>query len=112
MPKSLVSGFMALGSTRELRPEVRALLDDLTRRRKPVGAISLGRAVLRAYFGQESEEEELSLGASEVVVDSERMALFTPGFLATSRLDEAAVGIDAMIDRLMKMISRKLPVRS
>jgi enhancing lycopene biosynthesis protein 2 len=111
-PKSLISGFMDRGGKRELLPEVRALLDDLTGRRKPVGAISLGRTVLRAYFDQEMEEAELSLPASEVVVDSERLALFTPGFLGTSRLDEAAVGIDAMIARLMKMISRKLPLRS
>lgn len=55
---------------------------------------------------------DLSLPASEVVEDSKRLALFTPGFLATSRLDEAAVGIDAMVARLMKMASRTLPVRS
>lgn len=108
--KNLVTGFMQPGARREVIPEVRVLLDDLTSRRKPVGAVSLGRSVLAAYFGEEMREEDLSMPATEVAVDEERRVLFTPGFLTATRISEAAKGIDAMVASILRMALAGLPV--
>ncbi|HXI04384.1 MAG TPA: hypothetical protein VNI57_14525 [Candidatus Saccharimonadales bacterium] len=109
-PKTLISGFMRLDERRELLPEVRNLMDDVVSRKKPVGSISLGRLVVRSYFEQEMSDEDLSLPATEVVVDEERRTLFTPGFLTAAGMGEAAKGIDAMISALVVMAASGLQV--
>jgi enhancing lycopene biosynthesis protein 2 len=109
-PKNLVEGFMNLERRRELLPDVRVLLDGLRDRRKPVGAISLGRSVVHAWLGLEMSGDDLSLPASEVVVDEETRTLFTPGFLTASSLSEAARGIDALVAAVLKLAAAGLPV--
>jgi len=108
--KNLITGFMKLGAKREVIPEVRVLLDDLSSRRRPIGAISLGRAVLSAYFGGEMSEEDLALPATQVTVDEERRVLFTPGFLTAARISEAAKGIDEMVASIVRMAAVGLPI--
>jgi enhancing lycopene biosynthesis protein 2 len=108
--KNLMTGFMEPGARRDVLPEVRALLDDLAGRRRPVGAVSLGRAVLRAYLGEDLSDDDLALPPDEVVVDEERRILFTPGFLTATRPSEAARGIEAMVGRLLRMAAAGLPV--
>lgn len=103
VPKTLITGFMELGATREPIPEVRALLDDLTGRKRPLGAIGLGRTLIKAYFGGELEESEVVLPADRVEVDAGRRTVFTPGFLAADRAADVAAGIDAMVAELMRM---------
>jgi len=109
VPKTLMTGFMELGAARRPIPEVGALLDDLTSRKRPLGAISLGRALLKAYFGGELEESELSLPADRTEVDRERRTVFTPGFLAADRTVDVAAGIDAMVSELLRLASSGLP---
>ena len=109
-PKNLVTGFMELGARREVVSEVRNLLDDLTGRRRPIGAVSLGRSVLSVYFGENLGEDDLTLSATEVAVDEERRTLFTPGFLTATRLSEAARGIDTMVETLLRMATSGLAI--
>ncbi len=109
-PKTLMTGFMQLDVPRNLLPEVRALMESVCGRKKPVGSISLGRALVRAYFGEEMSDEDLSIPATEVIIDEERRTLFTPGFLTALRISEAAKGIDSMIEALLRMSSRGLQV--
>jgi enhancing lycopene biosynthesis protein 2 len=105
-----MTGFMQIDAARTLLPEVRALLETVHARRGPIGSISLGRSVVRAFFGEEMSDEDLALPAAEVVVDEEHRTLFTPGFLTAVRLSEAARGIDAMIEALVRMAARGLQV--
>jgi enhancing lycopene biosynthesis protein 2 len=109
-PKNLVTGFMQIGSRREVLPEVRVLLDDMLERKRPVGSISLGRSVLRAYLAEDLSEADLTIPASEVVVDQERRLLFTPGYLTATRLSEAASGVEKMVGMLLKLAAAGLPV--
>ncbi len=109
-PKTLMTGFMQLDAPRKLLPEVHALMENVCGRRKPVGSISLGRSIVRAYFEEELSDEDLSVPATEVIVDEERRTLFTPGFLTAVRIGEVARGIDAMIDALLRMSARGLQV--
>jgi enhancing lycopene biosynthesis protein 2 len=110
VPKTLMTGFMSLESQRELLPEVRTLLDGISSRKKPVAAVSLGRSIVRAYFGEEMSDKDLSMPATEVVIDHERCTLFTPGFLTATRIDDAARGIDSMVGSLVRMAAAGLPV--
>jgi enhancing lycopene biosynthesis protein 2 len=109
-PKNLVTGFMQLGARREVIPEIRVLLDDLTGRKRPIGAVSLGRSVISAYFGEDLNEGDLTMPAGEVVVDEKRRTLFTPGFLTATRLDEAARGIEGLVGALLRLAHSGLPV--
>jgi enhancing lycopene biosynthesis protein 2 len=108
--KNLVTGFMNVGVRREVIPEVKVLLDDLHSRRRPIGAISLGRTVLTAYLGEAMSDEDLSMPATEVAVDESRHMLFTPGFLTATRISEAGAGIDAMVSSILRMALAGLPV--
>lgn len=110
--KTLMTGFMDPETPRELLPEVRALLDGVAEKRKPIGAVSLGRSVLLAWQGREMSDEDLSTPASQVVVDEAARTLFTPGFLTAAGLGEAARGIDALVEALLKMARSSLPVVS
>jgi enhancing lycopene biosynthesis protein 2 len=101
---------MQIGSRREVLPEVRVLLDDMLERKRPVGSISLGRSVLRAYLAEDLSEADLTIPASEVVVDQERRLLFTPGYLTATRLSEAASGVEKMVGMLLKLAAAGLPV--
>ncbi|MBI3448075.1 MAG: isoprenoid biosynthesis protein ElbB [Acidobacteria bacterium] len=108
--KNLMTGFMDPARRREVIPEVRALLDDLTGRGKPLGAISLGRTVLCAYFDQEMKEDDLSMPATEVAVDEARRTAFTPGFLSAVRVADAARGIEGLVSAILRMASAQLPI--
>ena len=107
--KNLVGGFMQRGIAREVIPEVRSLLDDLASRHRPLAAVSLGRSVLSAYFGEDLGQEDLRTPASEVVIDEKRRTLFTPGFLTGPRLSEVARGIDALVAALVRMAAPPTP---
>lgn len=109
-PKNLVTGFMRLGEDRQVLPQVRDLLDDLVARRRPIGAISLGRAVLAAYLGEAMSEDELQMAATETATDEPRRILFTPGFLTAARISEAARGIDALVAGLLRLAAPPLAV--
>ena len=109
-PKTLVTGFMRIGAGREVIPEVRVLLDDLVARHRPIGAVSLGRAVLSAYFHEPMLDEDLSRPATEVVEDGERRIAFTPGHLTSARLSEVSKGIEALTASIIRMASAGLPV--
>jgi len=109
-PKNLVTGFMRPGGRREVIPEVRILLDDLTGRQRPLGAVSLGRSVLTAYFGEAMSEADLTMPATEVIVDEKRRLAFTPGFLTGSRLADVARGIDSLVASIVRMAAASLPV--
>jgi len=108
--KNLMTGFMQLGADRAVIPEVRVLLDDLTSRHRPIGAISLGRTVLAAYLGEEMSENDLSMPASEVAADDSRGIFFTPGFLTATRISEAARGIDGLVAAVLRSATAGLRV--
>lgn len=109
-PKNLLTGFMQPGAPREPLPEVRVLLDDLAARRRPVGSISLGRAVVAAWLGEPLDESDLSMGAADVRVDEGRKLVFTPGFLSGARLSDVARGIGKLVEHVLAMAASGLPV--
>ena len=108
--KNLMTNFAQLGSRRELLPQVRDLLADLTGRGAPIGSISLGRTVVQTYLGEPLSDEDMRLAAGEIVVDEARRLVFTPGFLTGASLADVAVGIDKMVRAVLGMPARELHV--
>ncbi|HKY33452.1 MAG TPA: hypothetical protein VJV23_13040 [Candidatus Polarisedimenticolia bacterium] len=108
--KNLISGFGQLGVRRELLPSLRELLSGLTSRRSPIGSISLGRAVVRAYFDEPLSEDDMRMAAGDVEVDEERRLAFTPGFLTGTSILDVASGIERMVQTLLRMSTRELHV--
>ncbi|HZI95313.1 MAG TPA: isoprenoid biosynthesis protein ElbB [Patescibacteria group bacterium] len=108
--KNLMTNFARLGARREVVPQVRDLLADLTQRRAPIGTISLGRAVMQTFFDEPLSEDDMRLPATDVLVDDKRRLVFTPGFLTGASLPDVATGIDRMVQAVLRMPGRELHV--
>jgi len=108
--KNLMSNFAKLSAPRVILPEVSALLADLAQRKAPIGSISLGRTLVQTFFDEPLGEEDMQIPATEVVVDESRRLAFTPGFLTATSLSEVAVGIDRMVQALMRLSGARLNV--
>jgi enhancing lycopene biosynthesis protein 2 len=108
--KNLMTNFAVLGAPRELIAPVRDLLSDLTGRAAPIGSISLGRAVVCAFFNEPLSGDEMQMPAGEIQVDEGRRVVFTPGFLTGGSLPDVATGIDRMVRALLNLPARELHV--
>ncbi len=108
--KNLMSNFARLSAPRAILPEVRALLADLAQRKAPIGSISLGRTLVQTFLDEPLGEDDMQLAATEVLVDEPRRLVFTPGFLTGTSLSEVAVGIDRMVQALMRLSGARLNV--
>ncbi len=100
-PKNCMSGFAQPGTARRLHPEEERLLRHFMEARKPVGSISLGRALVAAASGESLGPEPLALAATEVEADEARRFYYTPGFLVTDRIAEVAAGVEKLVSRLV-----------
>lgn len=108
--KNLMTNFAVLGAPRELIPPVKDLLADVAGRKAPIGSISLGRAVVCAYFDEPLSGEEMQMQAADILVDESRRLVFTPGFLTGASLPDVATGIDKMIRAMLNLPARELHV--
>lgn len=108
--KNLMTSFAKLGEKREVVPQVRELLADLIGRRAPIGAISLGRTVIQTYLGEPLSDEDMTLSATDIVVDEQRRLVFTPGFLTGANLPDVAAGIEKMVQAVLRLPARELHV--
>ena len=87
-----------------LRPDVRRLLDALRERDAPVAAVGLAEVVLARHRQRPLSNAPVSVPPTEIRVDRERGELFTPGFMATDEITDAAEGIAALVDELARWI--------
>ncbi len=108
--KNLMTNFAILGAPREPIAPVRDLLADLAGRRAPIGSISLGRAVVSAYFNEPLSGDEMQMPAADIQVDEERRLVFTPGFLTGAALPDVATGIERLVRALLNLPARELHV--
>jgi enhancing lycopene biosynthesis protein 2 len=108
--KNLMTHFATLGEKREVLPKVRELLADLMGRGAPIGAISLGRAVVQTFLDEPLSQEDMQMSAADIVVDERRRLVFTPGFLTGASMPEVAEGIEKLVRALLSLPSRELRV--
>jgi enhancing lycopene biosynthesis protein 2 len=108
--KNLMTNYARLGAPREVIPEVGRLLSEMMERRAPIGTISLGWTVVQTFIGEPLSQEDMSLPATEVLVDEPRRLVFTPGFLTGASLPDVASGIEKMVGVLLGMPAARLRI--
>ncbi|HEY3176004.1 MAG TPA: hypothetical protein VGK94_09645 [Candidatus Polarisedimenticolia bacterium] len=108
--KNLMTSFADLSHRREVIPQVKELLADLTGRRAPVGAISLGHTVVQTFLDEPLSDEDMRMAPTDVLVDEDRRLLFTPGFLTATSLPDVASGIEKMVRAMLSLPARELHV--
>lgn len=89
-----------------LRSDVRRLLDGLRERSAPLAAVGLGEVVLARHESRPLSDHPMTMQATELVSDRARGVLFTPGFMGTDEITEAAEGIERLVDELGAWLAR------
>ncbi len=88
----------------DLRPEIAVFLEELRARRVPLAFIGLARVLLDRLDHEPLPSAALSVDAEEIVVDEERLTLFTPGFMGGDSLSAVAAGIDRLAEDLARRL--------
>lgn len=112
--KNLMTGLLEPGNRRRARPEVEAALRGLHEAGRPLGAVSLGQAVVAAALGRELPESFGATPASGYVVDEEMNLVATPGHMSGEPLASIAEGIEGLVEELLARCRRgagRLPAR-
>lgn len=99
--KNLTTGLARPAERRRVDARVGELLEEMVGESLPVGSISLGRVVVQSYFGDPLSQDDLTMPATEFVVDDARRLFFTPGFLSGGSLPDVAEGIDGMVRAML-----------
>lgn len=110
--RCLMHGALQPGQVADLHDDVRRPLAAMRARRAPFGAIGLGLEVLTRLEPGWAVDAFAAFATSprEALVDEGRRLAWTPGFLAATRSDDAAAGIDQMIKALARMLGRPAPL--
>lgn len=87
-----------------VRDDVGRLLDGLRQRGAPVASVGLGEVVLARHQERPLDGSPMAVPPTEIVVDDERRSLFTPGFMATDEITDAAQGLDRLVDELAERL--------
>lgn len=103
--KNLCEPSDKLGGT-ALRGDVRRLLDGLRERSAPLAAVGLGEVVLARHESRPLSDLPMTMQATELMSDRARRVLFTPGFMGTDEITEAAEGIERLVDELAAWLAR------
>jgi enhancing lycopene biosynthesis protein 2 len=112
--KNLMTGLLEPGRPRRARPEVEEALRGLHEAGRPLGAVSLGQAVVAAALGRALPESFGAVPADGQVVDEEMNLVATPGHMSGEPLPRIAVGVEAMVEELLARCRRqagRLPAR-
>jgi enhancing lycopene biosynthesis protein 2 len=100
------AGFGIPGATRQVVPEVAAFLMRFLETGKPLGLVGLGevpvRTLLRGPMNPPPPEP------SRPLIDSDRPIIYTPGFAAYARLADVRLGIESMVEALLRAMEDRL----
>jgi enhancing lycopene biosynthesis protein 2 len=87
-----------------VRDDVGRILDGLRQRGAPVAVVGLAEIVLARHEDRPLDGAPMAVPPTEIVADDERMTLFTPGFMGTDDITEAARGLDRLVDELARRL--------
>ena len=110
--RALMLGAAEVGRRREADVEVDALVRAFLDQRKPIGTISLAGSLVATILGLPLEEDPFSVPPTEIRVNEARGIVWTPGYLTGDRLGEVSIGIDRMIEEVVRRSTSGLTVLS
>jgi enhancing lycopene biosynthesis protein 2 len=87
-----------------VRDDVGRILDGLRQRGAPVAVVGLAEVVLARHEDRPLDGGPMAVPPTEIVADDERMTLFTPGFMGTDDITEAARGLDRLVDEIARRL--------
>ncbi len=100
------AGFGIPGAARQVVPEVAAFLRHFIESGKPLGLVGLGevpvRTLLRGPMNPPPQEP------SRPHIDADRPIIYTPGFAAFASLADVRIGIEAMVEALLRAMEDRL----
>jgi enhancing lycopene biosynthesis protein 2 len=105
--KNLLTGLLQPGVPRRPRPEVVTAVRSFHEEGRPLGAVSLGQAVIAAALERELPESFAAVPAAEFVADEEMNLVATPGHMTGETLSRIAEGIDGMVEELLSRTRRR-----
>ena len=110
--RTLMIGAAEAGRRREADAEVDALVRAFVDQKKPIGTISLAGSLVSTILGLPLEEDPFSVPPTEIRVDEARGLVWTPGYLTGDRPGEVSIGIDRMVDEVVRRSASGLTVLS
>lgn len=117
-----LSDFASAGANAKVRPDVRALVEEVFARRKPIGAICIAPAVLAAVLGKHGPRltigtDEGTAGAlaahgakherctaSGIVIDHDHKIVSTPAYMLGPGIRHVAAGIELLVAEVLRMM--------
>ena len=120
--KNLCS-FAVDGANCTVDENVAALLRDLHKNKKPIGALCIAPTVLAGVFGKTCAPVVVTIGgetevvaaleamgahhkaaaSDEIVIDSENKFVTTPCYMSTQRIGEIGAGIEKLVEKILEM---------
>jgi len=96
-------GPLGVGSVRD---DVGRILEGVRQRGAPVAVVGLAEVVLARHENRPLDSAPMAVPPTEIVADDERVTLFTPGFMGTDDITEAAQGLDRLVDEIARRLGR------
>ena len=121
--KNLCDYAMA-GPECSVNPDVYRLIAELRLMEKPIGAICIAPVMMAKVLGEQEESANMTIGydettsidiismgskhiecpVSEMIIDEEKKIVTTPAYMEAKSINEAAVGIEKLINQILSMI--------
>jgi enhancing lycopene biosynthesis protein 2 len=99
--KSLMSGYLQAGATRELIPPVKELFEHFLDSGKPVGLMSVANFLLPGLVDSPVLPERAGMTTEPLVVDPERRLVYAPAFLTANSLAEVAEVVSSLVELVL-----------
>ncbi len=117
-----LSNFAIKGKDAEMNPDVKKLLEKMASAKKPIGAICIAPATLACALGQKNPEVTIgndpgvadaidALGGNHknctvdmIHVDETNRIVSTPAYMLGPGIKDVAVGIEKLVNQVIKMI--------
>ena len=118
-----LSSFAVDGAACEVDENVRILLRELYKNKKPIGALCLSPIVVAAVFGKICAPEitigsddsiaaalevmgarHKTVASDEIVIDSENGIITCPCYMTAQNIGEVGAGIEKLIEKIMEMV--------
>lgn len=100
------AGFGIPGATRQVVAEVAPFLLHFLETGKPLGLVGLGEVPVRTLLHGPMNPPPAE--PSRPLIDSDRPIIYTPGFAAFARLADVRIGIEAMVEALLRAMDDRL----